>query len=125
MLTVPGTATIATLILPACLPLRLGSALITLLFNQVEDQRQLRHEALHGRDDAEHSLFHRALLCAKATRLYSQAGTLLALDHPILSRPLTTILDRLYSQAGTLLALDHPILSRPLTTILDLPTTGR
>jgi hypothetical protein len=38
-------------------------------------------------------LFHRALLCAKATGLYAQAGTLLALDRPILSRPLTTILD--------------------------------
>jgi hypothetical protein len=31
---------------------------------------------------------------------------------------------RLYATAGTLLALDRPILSRPLTTILDLPTTG-
>jgi hypothetical protein len=52
----------------------------------------LRNEALHGRDDAEHSLFHHALLCAKAARLYAKAGTLLALDRPILSRPLTTIL---------------------------------
>ncbi len=70
-----------------------ASELITLLFDQVEDQWKLRNEALHGRDDAEHLLFHRALLCAKATRLYAQAGTLLALDRPILSRPLTTILD--------------------------------
>jgi ABC-type protease/lipase transport system fused ATPase/permease subunit len=31
---------------------------------------------------------------------------------------------RLYAQAGTLLALDRPILSRPLTTILDLPNTS-
>jgi hypothetical protein len=69
------------------------SELITLLFDQVEAQWKLRNEALHGRDDAEHSLFHRALLCAKATRLYAKAGTLLALDRPILSRPLTTILD--------------------------------
>jgi hypothetical protein len=67
--------------------------LITLLFDQVEDQRKLRNEALHGRDDGEHSLFHRALLCAKATRHYAKAGTLLALDRPILSRLLTTILD--------------------------------
>jgi hypothetical protein len=54
-----------------------ASKLITLLFDQVEDQWKLRDEALHGRDDAEHSLFHRARLCAKATRLYAQAGTLL------------------------------------------------
>jgi hypothetical protein len=52
------------------------------------------NEALHGRDDAEHLLFHRALLCAKATRLYAKAaGTLLALNRPIISRPLTNILD--------------------------------
>ena len=70
-----------------------ASELITLLFDQFEDQWKLRNEALHGRDDAEHSLFHRARLCDKATRLYAQAGTLLALDRPILSRPLTTILD--------------------------------
>jgi hypothetical protein len=70
-----------------------ASELITLLFDQVEDQWKLRVEALHGRDDAEHSLSHRALLCAKATRLYTRAETLLALDRPILSRPLTTILD--------------------------------
>jgi hypothetical protein len=69
------------------------SELITLLFDQFEDQWELRNEALHGRDDAEHSLFHRARLCDKATRLYAQAGALLALDRPILSRPLTTILD--------------------------------
>jgi hypothetical protein len=37
------------------------SKLITLLFDQVEDQWKLRKEALHGRDRAEHSLFHRAL----------------------------------------------------------------
>jgi hypothetical protein len=51
------------------------------------------NEALHDRDDAEHLLFHRVLLCAKATRLYAKAGTLLAHDRPILSRPFTTILD--------------------------------
>jgi hypothetical protein len=44
------------------------------------------------RDRAEHSLFHRAILRAKATRLYASAGTLLALDRPILSQPLITIL---------------------------------
>jgi hypothetical protein len=70
-----------------------ASKLITLLLDQVEDQWKLRNEALHGRDDAEHSLFHRARLCTKVTRLYAQAGNLLALDRPILSRPLTTILD--------------------------------
>jgi hypothetical protein len=70
-----------------------ASELITLLFDQVEDQWKFRIEALHGRDDAEHSLFHRALLCAKVNRLDARAGTLLALDCPILSRPLTTILD--------------------------------
>ena len=70
-----------------------ASELITLLFDQVEDQWKLRNEALHGRNDTEHSLFRRALLCAKATRLYAQAESLLALDHPILSRPITTILD--------------------------------
>jgi hypothetical protein len=69
------------------------SEFTTLLFEQFEDQWKLRNEALHGRDAAEHSLFHRARLCDKATRLYAQAGTLLALDRPILSRPLTTILD--------------------------------
>jgi hypothetical protein len=67
--------------------------MITPLFDQVEDQWKLRNEALHGRDDADHSLFHRTLLCAKATRHDAKAGTLLALDRPILSRPLTAILD--------------------------------
>jgi hypothetical protein len=62
---------------------------ITLLLDQVEDQWKLRNEALHGRDRADHSLFDRALLCAKATRLYAHAETLLALDRRILSRPLT------------------------------------
>jgi hypothetical protein len=70
-----------------------ASELITLLFDHFEAQWKLRNEALHGRDEAEHSLFHRARLCDKATRLYAQAGALLALDRPILSRPLTTILD--------------------------------
>jgi hypothetical protein len=70
-----------------------ASKLITLLFDQVEEQWKLRNEALHGRDEAEHSLFHRARLRTKATRLYAQAGNLLALDRPILSRPLITILD--------------------------------
>jgi hypothetical protein len=70
-----------------------SSVLITLLFDHFEDQWNLRNEALHGRDDAKHSLFHRARLCDKATRLYAQAETLLALDRPILLRPLTTILD--------------------------------
>jgi hypothetical protein len=69
------------------------SELITLLFDQFEDQWKLRNEALHGRDAAEHSHFHRARLCDKATRLCAQAGTLLTLDRPILSRPLTTIPD--------------------------------
>jgi hypothetical protein len=69
------------------------SALIQLFFDQVEDQWKLRNEALHGRDDAAHSLFRRALLCAKATRLYAKARTLLALDRLILSRPLATFLD--------------------------------
>jgi hypothetical protein len=71
-----------------------ASELITLLFDQFEAQWKLRNEALHGRDDAEHSLFHCARgVCDKATRLCAQAGALLALDRPILSRPLTTILD--------------------------------
>jgi hypothetical protein len=47
------------------------SKLITLLFDQVEDQWKLRNEALHGRQRSKHSLFRRALLCAKATRLSS------------------------------------------------------
>jgi hypothetical protein len=70
-----------------------ASKLITLLFDQVEDQWKLHNEALHGRDRAEHSLFHRAILQAKATRLYAYSGNLRALDRPILSPPLTTILD--------------------------------
>jgi hypothetical protein len=70
-----------------------ASKLITLLFDQVEDQWKFRNETLHGRDRAENSLFRRALLQEKATRLYAHAGTLLALDRPILSRPLATILD--------------------------------
>ena len=70
-----------------------ASGLITLLFDQFEEQWKLRNEALHGRNDAEHSLFYRARLSEKATRLYAQAGSLLALDRPILSRPLATILD--------------------------------
>jgi hypothetical protein len=70
-----------------------ASELIVLLFDKGEDQWKLRNEALHGRDDAEHSHFHRTLLFANATRLYAKSGTLLALDRPILSRPLTTILD--------------------------------
>jgi hypothetical protein len=68
-----------------------SAELIALLIDQVEDQWKLRNEALHGRDDAEHSLFHRALLCAQTTRLYNAA--LLALDRPILSQPLTAIQD--------------------------------
>jgi hypothetical protein len=55
--------------------------IITLLFDHVEDQWKLRNEAPQGLDDAEHSLVHRALLCARATRLYAQAGTL---ERPIL-----------------------------------------
>ena len=70
-----------------------ASKLITLFFDQVEDQWKLRNEALHGRDRAENSLFHRAILQAKATRLYAYSGNLRALDRPILSQPLTTILD--------------------------------
>jgi hypothetical protein len=70
-----------------------ASELITLLFDQFEDQWEHRNEALHGRNEAEHSLFHRARLCDKATRLNAQAWALLALDRPILSRPLATILD--------------------------------
>jgi hypothetical protein len=69
------------------------SKLITLLFDQVEDQWKLCNEAHHGRDRAEQSLFHRAIICAKATRLYAFAGTLNALDRRILSQPLTAILD--------------------------------
>jgi hypothetical protein len=70
-----------------------ASKLITCMLDQVEDQWNLQNEALHGRDGAEHSLFHRALLCAKSTRLKAQAGPLLALDRSILSRPLTAVLD--------------------------------
>jgi hypothetical protein len=70
-----------------------ASKLITLLFDQVEAQWKVRNEALHGRDEAEHSLFHRARLCTKAAQLYAQAWNLLALDRPKLSRPLTTIQD--------------------------------
>jgi hypothetical protein len=51
------------------------------------------YSTVHGHDRAEHSLFHRVQLCAKATRLYAHAETLLVLDRPILSRPLTTLLD--------------------------------
>jgi hypothetical protein len=69
------------------------SELITLLFEQLEDQWKLRNEAILGRDAAEHLLFHHARLHEKATRLYAQAETLLALDRPILSRQVTTILD--------------------------------
>jgi hypothetical protein len=78
-----------------CLPLRLGFRAhhATVRPIRFEDQWKLRNEALHGRDDAALSLFHRARLCDKATRFYAQAGTLLALDCPILSRPLATILD--------------------------------
>jgi hypothetical protein len=43
------------------------SKLITLPFDQVEDQWKLRSEALHGRDNAELSLFHRALLYDEAS----------------------------------------------------------
>jgi hypothetical protein len=34
------------------------------------------------------------------------------------------VVDKVVYYLGTLLALDRPILSRPLTTILDLPTTS-
>ena len=81
MLTAPGIAT---------------TEIITLLFDldQFEDRRKLRNEALHSCDDAEHSLFNRARLWDRVTRLYAQAGTLLALGRSILSRPLiSTILD--------------------------------
>jgi hypothetical protein len=67
-------------------------------FDHFEDQLKLRNAALHGRDDAEHSLFHHARLCAKATRLYAQAGT------RIVTRP------------------PHPITTTHHS--LDLPTTG-
>jgi hypothetical protein len=40
------------------------SKLTTLFFDQVEDQWKLRNEGLHGRDRAENSLFHRAILQA-------------------------------------------------------------
>jgi hypothetical protein len=60
-----------------------SAELITLQFDQVEDQCNLRNEPLHGRDDAGHSLFCRTLL-------YAKVGTLLALDCPILSRITTT-----------------------------------
>jgi hypothetical protein len=69
------------------------SKLITLLFDQVEDQWILRNEILHGRDRDEQSLFPRAIICAEATRLYDFAGTLNALDRTLLSRLLTTLLD--------------------------------
>jgi hypothetical protein len=48
-----------------------ASKLITLLLDQVEDRWKLRNEALHGRDRAEYLLFHRAIICAEATRLYT------------------------------------------------------
>jgi hypothetical protein len=89
MLTVPGAATTATPMLSAS---PAGTPSSSLLFDRVENQWILRNEALHGRDDAECALFHRKLVCAKATRLYAKVETLLALDRPILSRPLTTIL---------------------------------
>jgi hypothetical protein len=53
-----------------------ASKLITLFFDQVEGQWKLRNEALHGRDRAEKSLSHRAILQAKATRLYAYSGNL-------------------------------------------------
>jgi hypothetical protein len=59
----------------------------------MKQQYILLNEALHGRDRAENALFRRAILQATAARLYAYAGTLLALDRPILSQPLTTILD--------------------------------
>jgi hypothetical protein len=86
--------------------------LITLLFDQVEDQKKLENEALHGRDCAQHSLFHRAPLCAKATRLYAQAENLLALDRPILSRPLTTVLDLPTQSLEVLILQAEPTLLR-------------
>jgi hypothetical protein len=55
MLTVPWAAMTATQMLPPSLSDR-ASKLITLLFEEVEDQWKLRNEALHGRDRAEHSL---------------------------------------------------------------------
>jgi hypothetical protein len=89
------------------------SKLITLLFNQMEGQWKLRNEELQGRDATEHSLFHRTRPGEKATRLYAQAGTLLALDRPILSRPLIsqagpTIL-RCISDANELHVQNHTI----------------
>jgi hypothetical protein len=95
------------------------SELITLLFDQVEAQWKLRNDALHGRDDAEHSLFHRALLCAKATRLYAKAGTLLALDRPILSRPLTTILDLSTNSLETWISQAEPTILRCISDAND------
>jgi hypothetical protein len=70
-----------------------ASKLITLLFDQVEDQWKLRNEALQGHDRAENALFLRAILQAKAIRLYAYAGNLRAIDRPILSQLLTTISD--------------------------------
>jgi hypothetical protein len=50
-------------------------------------------EELQGRDRAETSLFPRAILQSKATRLHAYAGNVRALDRHILLQPLTTILD--------------------------------
>jgi hypothetical protein len=70
-----------------------ASKLITLLFDHFEEQWKLRNEALHGRDAAEHLLFHRAKLSRRVTRIYDQIDLLLANDREILARPLQTILD--------------------------------
>jgi hypothetical protein len=96
-----------------------ASKLIMLLFDQVEDQWKLRNEALHGRDRAEHSLFHCAIICAKATRLYAYAGTLLALDRPILSQPPTTILDLPNIRLDARIAQAEPTILRCISDAND------
>jgi hypothetical protein len=63
MLIVPTAATTAAQMPP-----------LSPIFDQVEDQWKLRNEILHGRDRGEQSLFHRAIICAKATRLYDFAA---------------------------------------------------
>jgi hypothetical protein len=95
------------------------SNLITLLFDQVEDQWNLRNEALHGRDRAEQLLFHRAIICAKATRLYAYAITLNALDRPMLSRPLATILDLFNISLDAWIAEAEPTILRCISDAND------
>jgi hypothetical protein len=93
-----------------------GSELITLLFDHLKINGNL-NEVFHGCDDAGALHFHRARLCDKSTWTL-RLSTLLALDRPILSKPLTTILDLPNtSSEACILRLEHWTILRciPLT----------